>query len=198
MKNRNLARRSSIQLFNCCSNSYRVYTHRWRYALKRIIFQFGHWALGTENGLVGTQDGWDPILDDGLNGWRKNGEEEGDWDTCTGVRVNVRGWCATRYYADKIFMVIGARDRARLYFSRWIEMVPSPGRTQILCPVDDNEDGKGGREVGKRKKESMEGYRSWKACGSKVISITRIYHLSEEKWDLSNTVFFNEYFYPMT
>lgn len=38
-------------------------------------------------------------------------------------------------------------------------MVPSPGRTQILCPVDDNEDGKEGREEGKRKKESMESYR---------------------------------------
>lgn len=38
-------------------------------------------------------------------------------------------------------------------------MVPSPGRTQILCPVDDNEDGKGGRGGGKRKEESMESYR---------------------------------------
>lgn len=39
-----------------------------------------------------------------------------------------------KYYADKIFMVIGTRDRDRLYFPRWIEMVPpSPTRgTQIL------------------------------------------------------------------
>lgn len=74
-------------------------------------------------------------------------------DTCTGVRVNVRGWCATRYYADKIFMVIGAPDRGTPLF---FEMnrngaIPMCRPTQILCPVDDNEDGEGGE--GKRKKK---------------------------------------------
>lgn len=33
-----------------------------------------------------------------------------------------------KYYADKIFMVIGTRDRDRLYFPRWIEMVPPSPR----------------------------------------------------------------------
>lgn len=57
-------------------------------------------------------------------------------------RINVRARARRKkradgrqkYYADKIFMVIGTRDRDRLYFPRWIEMVPSsPTRgTQIL------------------------------------------------------------------
>lgn len=145
--------------FNYCSNSHRIYTHRWWYALKRISFQFGHWALVGRTGWWARRLGSDTRRVARWLEWVKKEWREGDWDTCTGVRVNARGWCATRYYADKIFMVIGARDRARLYFSRWIEMVPSPGRTQILCPVDDNEDGKGGRGGGKRKKESMESYR---------------------------------------
>lgn len=46
-----------------------------------------------------------------------------------------------KYYADKIFMIIGTRDRDRLYFPRWIEMVPpSPTRwntnSSILLPAN--------------------------------------------------------------
>lgn len=72
-------------------------------------------------------------------------------------------------------------------------MVPSPCRpTQILCPVDDNEDGEGGE--GKRKKKGSMDAIVESMWFESNIDNAYLSSIGGKIGDLSSMVFFNEYF----